>query len=130
MNGVRFLLDTNYVIGLMKQQEAVIKVVSDRAIETKTCAYSFITRIELLGFPGITSEEINGIERTLTQMYYVALTKEIEDCAIALRQNYRLKTPDAIIAATAKCLDLELLTLDQQLANRMQEIQTEMKGDE
>ena len=54
MNGVRFLLDTNYVIGLVKQQEIVIKTVTDRAIETKACTYSFVTRIELLGFPGIT----------------------------------------------------------------------------
>jgi hypothetical protein len=111
------------VIGLVKQQEAVVKVVTDRTIETKACVYSFVTRIELLGFPGITSQEIDGIERTLAQMQYTALTKEIEDCTIALRRNYRLKTPDAIIAATAKCLTLELLTLDQQLVNRMQEIE-------
>jgi hypothetical protein len=123
MNGVRFLLDTNYVIGLVKQQESVIKTVADRAIETKTCVYSFVTRIELLGFPGITSQEIDGIERILAQMQYAALTQEMEDWAIALRRKYRLKTPDAIIAATAKCLKLELLTLDQQLANRMQEIE-------
>ena len=123
MNGVRFLLDTNYVIGLVKQQEIVIKTVTDRAIETKACTYSFVTRIELLGFPGITSQEIDGIERTLAQMQYAALTQEMEDWAIALRRKYRLKTPDAIIAATAKCLKLELLTLDQQLANRMQEIE-------
>ena len=89
MNGVRFLLDTNYVIGLVKQQEIVIKTVTDRAIETKACAYSFVTRIELLGFPGITSQEIDGIERTLAQMRYAALTQEIEDWAIALRRNYR-----------------------------------------
>ncbi|MBW4474638.1 MAG: PIN domain-containing protein [Stenomitos rutilans HA7619-LM2] len=123
MSGVRFLLDTNYVIGLVKQQEIVIKTVADRAIEAKACAYSFVTRIELLGFPGITSQEIEGIERTLAQMQYAALTQEIEDWAIALRRKYRLKTPDAIIAATAQCLKLELLTLDQQLATRMQEIE-------
>ena len=122
MSGVRFLLDTNYVIGLVKQQESVIQVLTDRAIEAQACTYSFVTRIELLGFPGITTQEIEGITRTLAQMQYAALTKEIEDEAIALRRNYRLKTPDAIIAATAKCLQVELLTLDQQLANRMREI--------
>lgn len=131
MNGVRFLLDTNYVIGLVKQQENVVKIVTDRAIETKSCAYSFVTRIELLGFPGIGAQEIDGIERILTQMYYVALNKEIEDLAIAIRRNYRLKIPDAIIAATTKCLKLELLTLDQQLANRMHDIETNLEmGDE
>lgn len=122
MNGVRFLLDTNYVISLFKQREEVIKIVTERSIETHLCAYSFITRIELLGFPAIMQQEVEGIDRLLTQMRYIPLTREIEDWAIALRRNYKLKTPDAIIAATAKCLKLELLTLAQQLANRMQEI--------
>ncbi|NJR51905.1 MAG: type II toxin-antitoxin system VapC family toxin [Leptolyngbyaceae cyanobacterium CSU_1_3] len=122
MNGARFLLDTNYVIGLVKQQEDVIKVVTDRAIEIQACAYSFVTRIELLGFPSITTQEIEGIDRTLAQMHYATLTRKIEDGAILLRRNYRFKTPDAIIAATARCLKLELLTLDQQLMNRIQEI--------
>jgi predicted nucleic acid-binding protein len=127
MNGARFLLDTNYVIGLVKRREEVIRIVTDRSIKIQGCAYSFITRIELLGFPKITQQEINGIESVLTLMQYIPLTREIEDGAIALRRNYRLKTPDAIIAATAKCLTLELLTLDQQLMNRMEEI---LKGDE
>lgn len=122
MNGVRFLLDTNYVIGLVKQREEVIRIVTERSIETHICAYSFITRIELLGFPAITQQEVEGIEHLLTQMRYISLIREIEDWAIALRRNYKLKTPDAIIAATAKCLKLELLTLDQELANRMQQI--------
>ncbi len=124
MNGGRFLLDTNFVIGLMKQHEEVIRVVSDRTIEVQACAYSFVTRIELLGFPSIMSQEVEGIEQLLSQMYYAALTREIEDWAIALRRHYRLKTPDAIIAATARCLKLELLTLDQQLASRMQEVES------
>jgi len=127
MNGARFLLDTNYVIGLVKRREEVIRIVTDRSIEIQGCAYSFITRIELLGFPKITQQEINGIESILTLMQYIPLTREIEDGAITLGRNYRLKIPDAIIAATAKCLALELLTLDQQLMNRMEEI---LKGDE
>jgi predicted nucleic acid-binding protein len=37
---------------------------------------------------------------------------------IAFRQKYRTKLPDAIIAATAECHQLELLTLDATLAKR------------
>jgi len=110
MNGARFLLDTNYVLGLVKRREEVIRVVTDRSIEIQGCAYSFITRIELLRFPMITQQEINGIESVLTLMQYIPLTREIEDGVIALSRKYRLKVPDAIIAATAKCLTLELLT--------------------
>ena len=119
MNGARFLLDTNYVLGLVKRREEVIKVVTDRSIKIQGCGYSFITRIELLGFPRITQQEINGIGSLLSIMQYIPLTTEIEDRAIALSRKYRLKIPAAIIAATAKCLNLELLTLDRQLMNRM-----------
>ncbi len=125
MNGVKFLLDTNFVIGLLKQREEVIKVVSERSLAVDECAYNFITRIELLGFPEITQHEIEGIESLLFRMQYLALTTEIENLAIALRRQHRLKLPDTIIAATAKCFKLELLTFDQQLANRMHNIKKE-----
>ncbi len=116
------MVDTNYVIGLMKEQETVMSVVLDRQILIAECSYSFITRIELLGFFGITLQEIEKIETVLSRMCYLSWSSEIEDAAIAIRRQHRLKLPDAVIAATAKCLDLELLTLDQQLINRMQEI--------
>lgn len=38
-------------------------------------------------------------------------------CAIALRKTYRLKLPDAIVAATAKFLNAMLLTNDIKLTN-------------
>lgn len=46
----------------------------------------------------------------------------IENTTIAIRRQYALKIPDAIIAAMALEEKLELLTLDRQLANRMKEI--------
>jgi len=55
-------------------------------------------------------------------MHYISLSKEIENTTIDLRRQHNLKTPDALIAATAKALNLELLTLDQTLAKRMGEI--------
>ena len=129
MNGVKFLLDTNFVIGLVKQQQEVVQIVNDRTIEVQSCAYSSITRIELLGFPSITLQEVAGVKRLLSRMYYAALTREIEDWTITIRCDYRLKTPDATIAAIAKRLKLKLLTLDQQLASRMQEIEaSEIEG--
>jgi len=53
------------------------------------------------------------------------MSQAIEDATIQIRRQYGLKTPDAIIAATASVHNLELLTLDQQLANRMSEISSE-----
>ena len=55
-------------------------------------------------------------------MPYISLSKEIENTTIGLRRQHNLKTPDALIAATAKALNLELLTLDQTLSKQMGEI--------
>jgi predicted nucleic acid-binding protein len=125
VSGIKFLLDTNFVIGLVKGNGQVIKILQDQAIAIEDCAYSFMTRIELLGYPAIMEPEIQGISMLLDAMHYLAMTQDIEDATINIRRQYKLKTPDAIIAATAKVMNLELLTLDQQLANRMAEILTE-----
>ena len=69
MSGLRFLLDTNVLLGMMK--------------------------------PALP---------------YLALDRQIEDSAIALRRQRRIKLPDAVIAATALTHGLELLTLDEGLS--------------
>jgi len=51
-------------------------------------------------------------------MTYLAITSPIENKAIEIRRNQQLKLPDAIIAATAQHHQLELLTLDKQLAGK------------
>lgn len=122
MSGTKLLLDTNFAIGLLKGNETVQDVLQNRPISIQDCTYSFITRIELLGFPAITAAEIKSIEKLLSAMNYVSMSPVIEDATIQIRRQYGLKTPDAIIAATASVHHLELLTLDQQLANRMSEI--------
>jgi predicted nucleic acid-binding protein len=71
--------------------------------------------MELLGFHRITQEEETLIKQKLEKFSYLPLTKDIENRVVALRQSRKIKLPDAIIAATALSLDIELLTLDQHL---------------
>ena len=123
MSGIKFLLDTNFVLAILNEQDSVVQLMSNRAIDDADCAYSSITRIELLSFPKITSQDIDIIDSFLGRLQYIPFSLEIENAAILIRRQYKLKLPDAVIAATAKCLKLELLTLDQQFANRMQEIE-------
>jgi predicted nucleic acid-binding protein len=122
MSGIKFLLDTNLILAILNEQDLVVQLMSDRSIDDLDCAYSSITRIELLSFPVITPQDIDIIEAFLSRLQYISFSIEIENEAILIRRQYKLKLPDAVIAATAKYLNLELLTLDQQLANRMQEI--------
>ena len=74
--------------------------------------------MELLGFPSITSHEIKIISALLQKMTQISIDRAIEDKTIALKQQHRIKLPDAIILATATYHQIELLTLDKKLANK------------
>jgi predicted nucleic acid-binding protein len=76
---------------------------------------SVITRIELLGFPGIKPDEDALIRQRLEKFTCLTLAPEVEDMAILLRRTRKVKLPDALIAATALSHGLALLTLDQGL---------------
>lgn len=115
MSGIRYLLDTNFILGILKSDPDVLAQISSRQLHLGECAYSAIARMELLGFHGITREEASLIQQKLDRLAYLPLTANIEDVVIDLRQTRRIKLPDAIIAATALCAGTELLTLDQQL---------------
>lgn len=119
MSGARFLLDTNIVLGLLKARaEAVALFERVGRPPLSACAVSSVSRVELLGFPGITTDEEATIAAFLARVVYLPLTLPVEDEAIALRRSRRLKLPDAVIAATARVHGLELLTLDEALAAR------------
>ncbi|MEM6435888.1 MAG: type II toxin-antitoxin system VapC family toxin [Cyanobacteria bacterium P01_D01_bin.115] len=122
MSGTKFLLDTNIVIGLIKGNEAALSLLQQHDAQPQTSGYSFITRIELLGYPALDEQEAHSVTAVLDTMQSFPMTVAIEDLTIQIRRQHALKIPDAIIAATAKVNNLTLLTLDQQLANRMAEI--------
>jgi hypothetical protein len=117
MNGLSYLLDTNIIIGLLKgNHEAIAQL---NGIDLPSCAYSAITRMELLSFPTLTESESLLIGQLLTPMTYLAISPAIEDMTIEFRHRHQVKLPDAIIAATTKVHSLQLLTLDKKLAAKL-----------
>ena len=119
MSGLKFLLDTNFLLGMMKSAPAVQSTLQRLTPLTGQCAYSAVTRMELLGFHGMTEAEETLIESRLRELTYLPIDRRIEDSAIALRRLRRIKLPDALIAATALTHGLELLTLDEGLSTVM-----------
>jgi predicted nucleic acid-binding protein len=115
MSGNKYLLDTNFILGILKSDPLVLAQVSSRQLHVGECSYSAITRMELLGFHNITRDEESLIKQKLDRLTHLPLTESIENIVIALRQSRKIKLPDAIIAATALFNGLELLTLDQHL---------------
>ena len=115
MNGNRFLADTNTLIYLLDKHPALQPLLESEWL------FSFITEIELLGKPGITSSEVKQVRSLLSACIKVPHTEAINLTAIVLKQSYKIKIPDAIIASTAIEQKVPLLTFDKGFA-RIREV--------
>lgn len=73
-------------------------------------AVASVTRIEALGFTGITPSEGIAIRSFLVKCLSCPLDDEVIERAVYLRKQKRMKLGDAIIAATALEYDLPLVT--------------------
>jgi hypothetical protein len=51
MTGIKFLLDTNLVIGVLKGHPGAIALLNTEQLSFENCAISQITRMELLSYP-------------------------------------------------------------------------------
>ncbi len=119
---LRFLFDTNIVIGLLQGNPPAQQLIRKHGAVPADTAVSQITRMELLGFPGITSSEQKRVEAFLSAVTVILLDNTIEQDAIVLRRRLKLKLPDAIVAATARVNGLTLLTLDVRLNRALAKI--------
>uniref|UniRef100_Q3ASA3 PIN domain-containing protein n=1 Tax=Chlorobium chlorochromatii (strain CaD3) TaxID=340177 RepID=Q3ASA3_CHLCH len=45
MSGIKYLLDTNIILGLLKATSTVLEAIGFRSIQAAECGYSAITRI-------------------------------------------------------------------------------------
>ena len=111
MNGVSFVADTNFLIDIHEGKPKVEPFLDGIAI------VSVISEIELLGWYKIGDKEKSALRSLLDDCVIFELTSEIRKVAINLRQQKQIKTPDAIIAATAIHLQLPLVSSDKGLKN-------------
>ncbi|MEK7818342.1 MAG: PIN domain-containing protein [Bacteroidota bacterium] len=71
--------------------------------------------MELLSYSNLTKSEERIIKNFLNEIEIVDINTKIKQQTIYFRQNYKLKLPDALIAATAYFKDATLLTFDKRL---------------
>ena len=104
--GQKFLIDTNTLIDFQskiipqKGFEYVAKAIDD------TFIVSFISYIEFLGYRNVSLT----MENFIALADVIEINKTIIDQTISLRKAYKIKLPDAIIAATAIVHNLILLS--------------------
>lgn len=79
------------------------------SIVNETPIISIITQIEVLGFNNPAEIEVL-LDHFIQDSLVISLNDEIVKTTIAIRKKSKIKTPDAIIAATAIVLDYALIT--------------------
>ena len=126
MSGIEFLLDTNMVIGLLKGQAQAVALAEQAGFSLHRAAVSQIARMELLGYPKLTDDEDRDIRSLLAMCQVRFIDEQVEAEAIRLRRSGAFKLPDAIIAATALCGALRLLTLDQEMVEGLRKLGHEL----
>ena len=71
---------------------------------------SVITKMELLGFAFSDADKFLDTQSFVNDGVVIALSEIIVEQTIILRQQYRIKLPDAIIAASAIVFDFILIS--------------------
>lgn len=104
-----YLLDTNSVIYFFDGEEIVSDLIENAKDQI---LISCITKIELLCFETNDKAAVKGIVDFLKEVEILYVDDDIIDSAVTYRKKYKLKVPDAIIAATAKVMRLFLVTAD------------------
>lgn len=105
MNGNSALLDSNIIIYLSKREVPLSFL--DQFDEHYI---SVVTYMEVLGYQFRDPKEEAFIREMIEVFRMLFIDQKIADMAIEIRRNLRIKLPDAIIAATAKTLNLCLVT--------------------
>lgn len=100
------LVDTNIIIYLSQGKLRI----SDFAKRGGSLYLSSITYIEALGYAFPNQEEEKIVAELCGMFERLFLTEEVERQTITLRKKYKIKLPDAIIAATAMAYKLTLIT--------------------
>jgi toxin FitB len=77
--------------------------------DSESCVSAF-SKVEVLGFHKLDEKSKNYFESVFYSLTILPITDELLDDAILIRQQRKMSAGDAIIAATALELDLEVYT--------------------
>lgn len=109
--GIDYIWDTNSVIYFLQNQ--LTKKATDfleKFQEDKIPIISVITEIELLCWNTTSKKDLLVIESFIKDSHVVELNNSIKYKTAELRRDYKIKLPDAIIAASTIINDNTLIT--------------------
>jgi tRNA(fMet)-specific endonuclease VapC len=115
MSGNRYVLDTNAIVALLQGNIQLIELLKD----ADWLGVSVISQIEFQVFPGLAQDDRQIFEQFLQRVEVLglmAIDTVLIEKIIEIRQQYRLKLPDAVIAAMAIQNSASLVTADREFA--------------
>lgn len=106
----RSLIDTNILIYYLADTIPQEELDTIEKILKTSFNISIITKIEFLGWEKHTEEGYEKAKEFISFANAILLTNKIADLSIFIRRTYKIKLPDAVIAATALSNNLILVT--------------------
>lgn len=117
MSGNNILLDTTAIIAVLDGHPVAKEIINHNILHI-----SFITELESLSYQKLSTEDRYLIRNFLDECILLELNTEIKK-AKQFVFRYKLKLPDAIIAATANYYQLPLVSADK-VFSKVKEIET------
>lgn len=109
MGQEQYLLDSNAIIDYLNKKLPIDGMVFMNLVVDKIPTISVISQIEVLGFK-TPPEDAQLLNDFMDVAQIIGLSDNIVKHTIELRKEYKIKTPDAIVAATAQLLNLTLIS--------------------
>ncbi len=110
MGEQKYLIDSNTVIDYLNGKLPFNGTSFVNSIVDEEPKISVITKIEVLGFNLQSGEDYQIVVDFINDNMVYNLDESIINKTIELRKKYKIKLPDAIIAATALCNDLAIVS--------------------
>ena len=104
--GKRYLIDTNVVLDFMGNKLPNDARIAIAQIIDNEINLSVINKIELLGFSKIEQDLVDFVNCS----NIISMSDDIVEKTIEVRRKYKIKLPDAIIAASALINDFSLVS--------------------
>jgi tRNA(fMet)-specific endonuclease VapC len=115
-----YLFDSNIIVALLNKDPSVLDFIKQSSIEKKLILFSNISVCEI--YSGLKKEELTLVNKLFSKKRCIDVTLNISIQSGLFRQmlrkeGRRIKTPDAIIATTAKLYNLDIVTRDYDFRN-------------
>jgi tRNA(fMet)-specific endonuclease VapC len=105
----RILIDTSAIIKYLNETLPVSGLsYMDKVLDIESII-SFITKIELMSWNSPNSDDIEIYRLFISKSIIIGIDDVIIQETIRIRKSYKLKLPDALIAATAIINDMMLV---------------------